>query len=35
MLAEASTGDWVLVSGLPGATLSRHSGDFLPDSMVF
>lgn len=35
VITEASTGDWVLVFGLPGATLSNHCGDFLPYAMVF
>lgn len=33
VVAGDSAGDWVL--GLPGATLSSHSGDFLPYAMVF
>lgn len=35
VITEASTGDWVPVSGLPGATLSNHCGDFLPYAVVF
>lgn len=35
MITEASTGDWLLVSSLPGATLSSHYGDFLSYTMVF
>lgn len=34
MIIEASSGGWAPVSGLPGATLSSHCGDFLPHTMV-
>lgn len=35
VITEASTGGWVPVSGLPGATLSNHCGNFLSYAMVF